>query len=39
MVVGLFRAPSSKVRWACQSTIVGAVCAELHHSDRALRTA
>ncbi len=29
----------SKVRWPCQSTIVGAVCSELHHSDRNLRTA
>ncbi len=28
-----------KVRRACQSTIVGAVCTELHHSDRNLRTA
>ncbi len=29
----------SKVRRSCQSTIVGAVCAELRHSDRNLRTA
>ncbi len=29
----------SKVRRPCQSTIVGAVCAELRHSDRNLRTA
>ncbi len=29
----------SKVRRTCQSTIVEAVCAELHHSDRTLRTA
>ncbi len=29
----------SKVRRPCQSTIVGAVCAELPHSDRNLRTA
>ncbi len=38
----LFRtceAHPSKVRRPCQSTIVGAACAELHHSDRNLRTA
>ncbi len=29
----------SKVRWPCQSTIVGVACAELRHSDRNLRTA
>ncbi len=29
----------SKVKRPCQSTLVGGVCAELHHSDRALRTA
>ncbi len=29
----------SKVRRPCQSTIVGAACAELRHSDRTLRTA
>ncbi len=29
----------SKVRRPCQSTIVGAVCTELRHSDRNLRTA
>ncbi len=29
----------SKVRRPCQSTIVGAACAELRHSDRNLRTA
>ncbi len=29
----------SKIRRSCQSTIVGAVCAELRHSDRNLRTA
>ncbi len=29
----------SKVRRSCQSTIVGGVCTELRHSDRALRTA
>ncbi len=29
----------SKVRRSCQSTIVGAACAELRHSDRNLRTA
>ncbi len=29
----------SKVRRPCQSTIVGGACAELRHSDRALRTA
>ncbi len=28
-----------KVRRPCQSTIVGAACAELRHSDRNLRTA
>ncbi len=28
----------SKVIRSCQSTIVGAACAELHHSDRNLRT-
>ncbi len=28
----------SKLRQRCQSTIVGAVCTELRHSDRALRT-
>ncbi len=34
-----FTQGGSNVRWSCQSTIVGGVCAELHHSDRALRTA
>ncbi len=29
----------SKVRWSCQSTIVGAASAELRHSDRNLRVA
>ncbi len=29
----------SKVRRSCQSSIVGAVCTELHHSDRNLTTA
>ncbi len=29
----------SKVRRSCQSTILEAACAELHHSDRNLRTA
>ncbi len=29
----------SKVRRSCQSTIVGVACAELRHSDRALRKA
>ncbi len=29
----------SKVRWSYQSTIVGAACPELCHSDRNLRTA
>ncbi len=29
----------SKVRWPCQSTIVGGACTELHHSNRSLRTA
>ncbi len=29
----------SKVRWSCQSTIVGGACTELRHSDRNLRTA
>ncbi len=29
----------SKLRWSCQSTIVGGACTELHHSDRNLRTA
>ncbi len=28
----------SKVRRSCQSTIVGAACTELRHSDRTLRT-
>ncbi len=29
----------SKVRWPCQSTLVGGACAELHNSDKNLRTA
>ncbi len=29
----------SKVRRPCQSTIVGAACTELRHSDRNIRTA
>ncbi len=34
-----FTRGGSKVRQSCQSTIVGGVCTELHHSDRNLRTA
>ncbi len=35
----IFSQGGSKVRRSCQSTIVGAVCTELRHSDRTLRTA
>ncbi len=34
-----FTQGGSEVRRSCQSTIVGAACTELRHSDRSLRTA